>query len=89
MRKQMGLERTRSQKHDLETLQITMIELRKRYPMAGAREMTSLLFYEKGMSVSRSVQSEILYSESSSLSANKFQIGTWLFCTLKLLRRNW
>jgi hypothetical protein len=57
MRKQMGLERTRSQKHDLETIQLPMIELRKKYPMAGAREMTSLLFHEKGMSVSRSVQS--------------------------------
>ena len=58
MRKQMGLERTRSQKHDLETIQIPIVELRKKYPMAGAREMTSLLFHEKGMSVSRSVQCE-------------------------------
>lgn len=63
MRRKMGLERTRSQKHNLETIQIPIIELRKKYPMAGAREMTSLLFHEKGMSVSRSVQSESLHSE--------------------------
>jgi hypothetical protein len=62
MRKQMGLERTRSQKHDLETIQISMSELRKKFPMAGAREMTSLLFHEKGMSVSRSVLSEVFHS---------------------------
>ena len=62
MRKEMGLERTRSQNHDLETIQIPMIELRKKYPMAGAREMTSLLFHEKGMSVSRSVQHSSLHS---------------------------
>jgi hypothetical protein len=88
MRKQMGLERTRSQNHDLQTIQIPMIELRKKYPMAGAREMTSLLFHEKGMSVSRSVQSEGLHS-SCLAASNKFQIGTWLFYTLKFLRRNW
>jgi hypothetical protein len=56
----MGLERTRSQNHDLNTIQNPIIELRKKYPMAGAREMTSLLFHEKGMSVSRSVQSKLL-----------------------------
>jgi hypothetical protein len=89
MRKQMGLERTRSQKHDLETIQIPMTELRKKYPMAGAREMTSLLFHEKGMSVSRSVQPEVLHSSCLLAASNKFQIGTWLFYTLKLLRKNW
>lgn len=62
MRKQMGLERSRSQKHDLESMKIPMNELRRKYPMAGAREMTSLLFHEKGLAVSRSVQSECLHS---------------------------
>ena len=38
--------------------------------MAGAREMTSLLFHEKGMSVSWSVQWE--HFHSSRLAANKF-----------------
>ena len=55
MCEEMGLEQTCSQKHDLETIQILMIDLRKKYPMAGACEMTSLLFHEKGMSVSQSV----------------------------------
>ena len=63
MRKQMGLERTRSQNHDIETIKVPMIELRKKYPMAGAREMTNLLFHERGMSVSRSVQSDCIQLE--------------------------
>ena len=72
MRKKMGLERARSQKHDLKTIQIPMAELRTKYPMAGAREMTSLLFHEKGMSVSRSVQLEYKDLHTSRLKANKF-----------------
>ena len=76
MRKQMGLERSRSQNHDLETIKVPMVELRKKYPMAGAREMTSLLFHEKGMAVSRSVQSDSWHSSHSCLAANKNCIGT-------------
>ena len=87
----MGLEQTCSQKHDLKTLQIPMIELRKKYPMAGAREMTSLLFHEKGMSVSQSVLPESEALHSSCLPAKKIQTlaGISLFYTLKFLRRNW
>lgn len=53
MRKKLGLERTRQQGHTLETIYEPMLALRKQYPKAGARDMTSLLFHEKGLSVSR------------------------------------
>lgn len=55
MREELGLKRTRQQGHTLESIHIAMTELREKYPKAGAREMSGLLFHEKGMSVSRSV----------------------------------
>jgi len=85
MRKSMGLERARSQKHTLETLQGPISELRKKFPMAGACEMTSLLFHEKGMSVSRSVCFEMCFAQY----LTKSETGTWLFYTSVLLRRHW
>lgn len=62
MHKQMGLEQTHSQKQDLELIKISMIELRKKYPMAEASEMASLLFHEKRLAVSQSVQFECWHS---------------------------
>lgn len=53
MRREMGLLRTREQNHTLESIQPALIEMRKRYPKAGARDMTSILFHEKGMCVPR------------------------------------
>jgi hypothetical protein len=53
IRKRMGLERTRQQKHTLESIHNAMVTLRQRFPKAGAREMKNLLFHEKGMSVAR------------------------------------
>jgi hypothetical protein len=49
----MGLQRTRQQNHSIESIRDTMVDLREAYPNAGAREMVSLLFHEKDMSVSR------------------------------------
>jgi len=49
----MGLLRTRQQGHTVESIHQAMIELRERFPLAGAREMSSLLFHERDMSVSR------------------------------------
>ncbi len=51
----MGLLRTRQQGHSVDSIRETMIELRTRYPLAGARDMVSILFHERGMSVSRYV----------------------------------
>ena len=53
MRKQMNLERSRTQNHTLESIREAMQGLRMRFPVAGAREMTSLLFHERDMSVPR------------------------------------
>lgn len=53
IRNDMGLLRTRQQSHTIESIREAMIELRKAYPNAGAREMVILLFHEKEMSVSR------------------------------------
>lgn len=53
VRKAMGLYRTRQQGHTTETIRESMIDLRRIYPNAGAREMVSLLFHEKGLSVAR------------------------------------
>jgi len=47
----MGLERARQQKHTLETIQLPMQALQKRYPTAGACEARSILFHEWDMSV--------------------------------------
>ncbi|KAG1801180.1 hypothetical protein EV424DRAFT_1351975 [Suillus variegatus] len=55
MRIEMGLLRTRQQNHTIESIREAMIELRKAYPNAGAREMVILLFHEKEMSVSRNL----------------------------------
>jgi hypothetical protein len=51
----MGLQRTRQQNHTIESIRDAMTDLREAYPNAGAREMVSLLFHEKDMSVSRYV----------------------------------
>ncbi|KAG1732296.1 hypothetical protein EDB19DRAFT_2005534 [Suillus lakei] len=53
IRQAMGLHRTRQQAHTVESIRNAMIELRAIYPNAGAREMASLLFHEKDMSVAR------------------------------------
>lgn len=53
IRKRMGLLTTRQQGHTVESILEAMIALRKRFPKAGARDMTSTLFHERGMSVSR------------------------------------
>ncbi|KAG1821416.1 hypothetical protein EV424DRAFT_1539144 [Suillus variegatus] len=55
IRNEMGLLRTRKQNHSIESIRKAMIELRKAYPNAGAREMVILLFHEKEMSVSRNL----------------------------------
>ncbi|KAG1801310.1 hypothetical protein EV424DRAFT_1586045 [Suillus variegatus] len=55
MRIEMGLLHTRQQNHTIESIREAMIELRKAYPNAGAREMVILLFHEKEMSVSRNL----------------------------------
>lgn len=51
LRKRLGLRSARQQGHTLDTIRDAMVALRKRYPKAGARDMTSTLFHEKGMSV--------------------------------------
>ena len=56
IRKQMGLFCTRQQGHTPETIRDAMLDLRVMYPNAGTREMISLLFHERNMSVSRSVE---------------------------------
>lgn len=53
IRKRMGLLSTRQQGHTVETIRDSVVALRKRFPKAGARDMTSLLFHEMGMKVSR------------------------------------
>ncbi|KAG1719695.1 hypothetical protein EDB19DRAFT_1836499 [Suillus lakei] len=53
IRQAMGLHRTRQQAHTVESICNAMIELCAIYPNAGAREMASLLFHEKDMSVAR------------------------------------
>jgi hypothetical protein len=53
IRKTMGLQRTRKQGHTVETIRDVMADLRATYPTAGAREMVSLLYHERDMSVAR------------------------------------
>ncbi|KAG2359833.1 hypothetical protein BDR07DRAFT_1291218 [Suillus spraguei] len=53
IRLSMGLRRTHQQGHTIESIREAMLDLRQFYPNAGAREMISLLFHEKGMSVAR------------------------------------
>jgi len=55
MRSEMGLKRARQQGHSVETIHDAMVDLRRMYPNAGAREVISLLFHEKGMAVPRYV----------------------------------
>ncbi|KAI6154761.1 hypothetical protein BKA82DRAFT_4010527 [Pisolithus tinctorius] len=55
IRVSLGLYGTRQQDHSPESIQEAMVELRQTYPNAGTREMISLLFHEKQMSVARSV----------------------------------
>jgi hypothetical protein len=49
----MGLQCTRQQGHTIESIREAMIDLRQMYPKAGIREVISLLFHEKNISVSR------------------------------------
>lgn len=81
----MGLQRTRQQNHSIESIRDTMVDLREAYPNAGAREMVSLLFHEKDMSVSR-------YLICFLLTCSEFDqkiTGTWSFHTLLHMRRAW
>ena len=61
IRKDMGLKRTWQQAHTPQTIRKTMVEMRQVYLNAGAREMISLLFHEKGMAVSRYVSRSLLF----------------------------
>jgi hypothetical protein len=63
----MGLRRTRQQGHTIESIHEAMLDLRQIYPNAGAREMISLLFHEKGMSVARYVLIFIAWQPCNSL----------------------
>ena len=49
----MGLLRARQQGHSVESIREAMLELRERYPNAGARDMASILFHERNMNVPR------------------------------------
>ena len=53
LRKRLGLLSVRQQGHMLDTIRDVMVALRKQYPKAGTCDMTSILFHEMGMSVSR------------------------------------
>jgi hypothetical protein len=53
IRVDMGLERSRRQGHTIETIREAVTELQEMFPHAGAREMISLLFHEKNMSVAK------------------------------------
>jgi hypothetical protein len=53
IREGMGLYRTRQQGLTVEDIRQHVLTLRPKYPQAGIREMISLLFHEKGLSVSR------------------------------------
>jgi hypothetical protein len=53
VREGMGLRRTRQQFHTVDTIREAMTDLRQTYPNAGAREVVSLLFHERNMSVAR------------------------------------
>ncbi|KAG1778331.1 hypothetical protein EV702DRAFT_1220104 [Suillus placidus] len=55
VREGMGLRRTRQQFHTVDTIRKAMTDLRQTYPNAGAREVVSLFFHERNMSVARSV----------------------------------
>lgn len=50
----MGLQRIHQQGHSIESIRDAMIDLRQMYPKAGIREVISLLFHERDISVARS-----------------------------------
>lgn len=64
MRRQMGLTTARSEKHTLETIHGPISELRITFPLAGAREMANLLFFECKMRVPRCVHLPISLKDS-------------------------
>ena len=82
MRKEMGLERARTQKHTVESIHEFVSELRVLHPLAGAREMSSLLFHEHGMSVPRYV-----LSNPSSMKESSFLAGIYCMTTSKFMRQ--
>ena len=53
LRKQLSLLSARQQGHNLDTIRDAIVALQKRFPKAGAHDMTSILFHEMGMSVPR------------------------------------
>jgi hypothetical protein len=53
MRQDLGLERPRRQKHTLESIREHIQALRELFPLAGAKEMVSLLFHERDLPVER------------------------------------
>ncbi|KAG1777880.1 hypothetical protein EV702DRAFT_1179146 [Suillus placidus] len=57
IRESMGLQHTCQQGHTVESIRDAMMDIRQMYPKAGIREVISLLFHEKNMSVSRTIVS--------------------------------
>jgi len=53
MRKAMGLEHARPQGHTIQSIHPHIASLRPKYPKAGARDMVTLLFQERGILVPR------------------------------------
>ena len=53
IRQDLGLERPRRQNHTLESICEHVQALRVLFPLAGAKEMVSLLFHEQNLSVER------------------------------------
>ncbi|KAG1843638.1 hypothetical protein C8R48DRAFT_618652, partial [Suillus tomentosus] len=51
----MGLQCTWKQDHTIKSIRDAMVDLHETFPNASAREMVSLLFHEKDMSVSRNI----------------------------------
>lgn len=56
IRQELGLERPRRQKNTLESIREHVQEFRALFPLAGAKEMVSLLFHERDLPVERWVQ---------------------------------
>ena len=63
IRQELGLERPRRQKNTLESIREHVQELRALFPLAGAKEMVSLLFHERDLPVERWVQVKLLHFE--------------------------
>ncbi|KAJ7728282.1 hypothetical protein DFH07DRAFT_757330, partial [Mycena maculata] len=55
IRESLGLYRTRSQHHNINSIRLALLRLRAQYPKAGAREIVSILFHEENMSVSGNI----------------------------------